>query len=170
MIKTKLATLLAAKIMVPVAASAAAGGIAVAAATGTLPSFSDAPSGPPASHAPATPASKESAPDKAAGEPSPSLEGLCHAYTAGAGAEHGKALDSPAFTVLITTAGGEDKVAGYCADLLGSDAKKSPAEATVPVTPAHPTGSPTARPSVAPASKPATAPQPTNIPTSAPRP
>ncbi|GLY65126.1 hypothetical protein [Amycolatopsis taiwanensis] len=50
--------------------------------------------------------------------PNPSLDGLCRAYTSGAGAEHGKALDSPAFTALITAAGGKDKVADYCTSLL----------------------------------------------------
>src|SRR6185312_16369620 len=54
--------------------------------------------------------------------PSPSLVGLCHAYTAGNKSEHGKALDNPAFTILITTAGGKDKVDGYCQALLASSA------------------------------------------------
>jgi hypothetical protein len=32
-------------------------------------------------------------------------------------ADRGKALESRAFTVLVTAAGGADKVAGYCASL-----------------------------------------------------
>ena len=68
--------------------------------------------------------------------PTPSLEGLCHAYTAGAGAEHGKRLDNPAFSYLILSAGAEDKVDGYCADLL----------ATKPGGPKPPAGKPTTHP------------------------
>jgi hypothetical protein len=52
--------------------------------------------------------------------PDPSLVGLCHAYTAGAGADHGKASQSPAFRALIDTAGGADRVPGYCARLLAA--------------------------------------------------
>lgn len=69
------------------------------------------------------------------GVPSPSLVGLCQAYTARAAAEQGKALENPAFTVLVTTAGGKDKVPAYCADLLGTQPGQSSA--------AHPTGKPT---------------------------
>jgi hypothetical protein len=50
--------------------------------------------------------------------PTPSVAGLCNAYAAGAGSDHGKALDNPAFGSLITAAGGRDKVDAYCADLL----------------------------------------------------
>jgi hypothetical protein len=52
--------------------------------------------------------------------PSSSLAGLCRAYSAGNKAERGKALESPAFTVLITAAGGRDRVDAYCAGLLAS--------------------------------------------------
>ncbi|MEV6873572.1 hypothetical protein [Amycolatopsis sp. NPDC051128] len=133
MIKTMLAKLLTAKLAVAAAAAAAvaAGGVATVAATGNLP-------GSPDEHATSTPATTASAksgdPATAAtgtshgkakdsgaapsGSPSPSLVGLCHAYTAGAGSDHGKALESPAFTVLITTAGGKDKVDAYCVKVL----------------------------------------------------
>jgi hypothetical protein len=72
--------------------------------------------------------------------PQPSLTGLCKAYRAGAGSSHGTALDNPAFTVLVTAAGGRDKVATYCATLVG------PA-ATHPAVPAteHPSGPPSHR-------------------------
>ncbi|RSM56763.1 hypothetical protein DMH04_56720 [Kibdelosporangium aridum] len=72
------------------------------------------------------------------GSPSPSVVGLCQAYTAGTGADPGKALDNPAFTVLITTAGGTDKVSAYCTDLLGTQPGQSSA--------AHPTGKSTTLP------------------------
>lgn len=68
--------------------------------------------------------------------PSPSLVGLCHAYTAGAGSEHGKALDNPAFSALITAAGGRTGVDAYCA-ALSKEASPAPKEAS----PAHATGS-----------------------------
>jgi hypothetical protein len=50
--------------------------------------------------------------------PSPSLVGLCNAYTAGEKSEHGKALENPAFSALITAAGGKENVDKFCADLL----------------------------------------------------
>ncbi|RSM63859.1 hypothetical protein DMH04_52280 [Kibdelosporangium aridum] len=80
------------------------------------------------------------------GSPSPSLVGLCQADTAGAGAEQGKALENPAFTVLITTAGGKDKVSAYCTDLLaiqpGQSTPPTGQPTTLPTGPgaAHPTG------------------------------
>lgn len=51
--------------------------------------------------------------------PSPSLTGLCKAYQAGVGDNPGKALENPAFTVLITAAGGKDNVADFCVSLVG---------------------------------------------------
>jgi hypothetical protein len=45
-------------------------------------------------------------------------EGLCQAYLAGKGAEQGKRLEAPALRALARAAGGEDKIADYCADLL----------------------------------------------------
>ncbi|SMD27496.1 hypothetical protein [Kibdelosporangium aridum] len=80
------------------------------------------------------------------GSPSPSVVGLCQAYTAGTGADPGKALDNPAFTVLITTAGGTDKVPAYCTDLLGNQPGQSSA--------AHPTGQPTTLPTAPGAARP----------------
>lgn len=134
MIKTMLAKLLTAKLAVAAAAAAAvaAGGVAAVAATGNLPGSPDehststpattadsAKPGGPATEA--TGSSHGEAKESGAvpsGSPSPSLVGLCHAYTAGAGSDHGKALESPAFTVLITTAGGKDKVDAYCVKVL----------------------------------------------------
>jgi hypothetical protein len=129
MIKTtlaKLATLKAAAIL----AATSAGGVALAATTGVLPN--PLTEDPPASH---------STPDgdhPGQGTPSPSLNGLCTAFLAGAGAEHGKALDSPAFTALITAAGGEDAVESFCVTLVAT----APGHASTD----HPTGPPTDRP------------------------
>jgi hypothetical protein len=61
--------------------------------------------------------------------PGPALEGLCKAYAAGNGAAQGGKLDATAFKALATAAGGEDKVATFCEDLLPGDQKlKEPKE------------------------------------------
>jgi hypothetical protein len=149
----KLLTLKAAVIAVT---AVSAGGVALAASTGVLPN-------------PLTPNSPSShstdAPDHTGGPnatPSPSLIGLCTAYLAGAGADHGKALESPAFRALITAAGGQDKLDTFCAGLgvtaPGSRGAGSPTahptggpshpDATEHPTgpPSHPTGPPTSHP------------------------
>lgn len=96
------------------------GSVALAAATGNLPAHLG---GHPAA---ATSASSASASADARGghhhaaTPSPTVRGLCHAYTAGAGSNPGKALDNPAFGALISAAGGKDKVSSYCAAALTS--------------------------------------------------
>lgn len=154
MLTTTLAKLVTVKIAGIAATAVAAGGIAVAAATGHLPAQKgDTPTVPPiTSHAPGKPSTASTASTETSdaaepktsdsATPSPSLEGLCHAYTAGAGADHGKALDNPAFTFLITTAGGADKVPAYCAELLGDQPGKS--TVTPPKgEPTHPDGRPT---------------------------
>ncbi|HET6503533.1 MAG TPA: hypothetical protein VFG87_22515 [Amycolatopsis sp.] len=138
-LRTTLARVLTTRLAVVGAAAAAvtAGGVVAVAATGGLPgggsgSGSGSVSVPAATSAAvpggeagatAAPKSDNAATEKSAAAASPgpsaSLSGLCHAYTADAGVDHGKALDSPAFTVLIDTAGGRDKVDGYCATVLG---------------------------------------------------
>lgn len=177
MIKTTLAKLLTVKIAAAAAGAVAAGGVAVAAATGTLPTQSGGNATVPpttsqasqASQASDTVSTAHSERPAATGDdqktrsgatPSPSLDGLCKAYHAGVGADHGKALENPAFTVLITTAGGKDKVSAYCTDLLGD--KPGQAGNTHPAPPpaaqqkteprpkgppdSHPTGPPATRP------------------------
>ena len=74
-------------------------------------------------------------PEGAQGSPSPSMVGLCHAVDAGNKDDHGKALENPAFTALVTAAGGKDKVDLFCATLLAS-ASEAPKE-----HPSHPTDS-----------------------------
>jgi hypothetical protein len=69
------------------------------------------------------------------GSPSPNLRGLCTAFNAGAGDNPGKALENPAFTVLITTAGGKDEVGTYCKALLATRSEAAP---TQPNGDAHP--------------------------------
>ncbi|MEU0536970.1 hypothetical protein [Amycolatopsis tolypomycina] len=92
--------------------------------------------------------------------------GLCHAYSAGDKTEHGKALESPAFTALITAAGDKAKVDGYCDVLLKAEATKPAHPTGAPAdpgnsdngkdhpTPAHPTGAPSTHPSGPPTTRP----------------
>jgi hypothetical protein len=117
------------------------GGVATAAATGHLPGplggnspVPPARSSDPSSSAAPPPTSLPTTTERrddptstpSTSSPSPSMTGLCNAFTAGAGSEHGKALDSPAFAALITTAGGRDRVDAYCAELLGDQPGKGP--------------------------------------------
>jgi len=44
----------------------------------------------------------------------PAKDGLCRAWQAGQGGQHGKREDSPAFRALAEAAGGADKIAAYC--------------------------------------------------------
>ncbi|GAA3435094.1 hypothetical protein [Kutzneria kofuensis] len=150
-LKTLLARLRTARIAAVAAAVAVVvGGVATAAATGYLPTplSGNPPVAPAHSGTPSTstnPSSTDpltgaggsgdhgSSPSPQAPSPAPSLAGLCNAYTAGAGSEHGKALDSPGFTALVTEAGGRDKVDAYCAELLAS--KRGPAGGTTTVVP-----------------------------------
>jgi len=131
-------------------AAVATGGLAVAAATGNLPLQNDhrpvstvalatdtptgtptgtpgddeTPSPTPSGTATPTPQPGASATPKAV--PNPSLDGLCNAFFArdvdehGKLNEHGKADDSAAFSVLVTTAGGKDKVLAYCVTRIGT--------------------------------------------------
>jgi hypothetical protein len=86
--------------------------------------------------------------------PSPSLRGLCQAYTAHVGSSPGKALDSPAFSALITAAGGKDKVAAFCAGMLSAQPGNrptahpggKPSSLPTPANTTHPTGKPTTVP------------------------
>jgi hypothetical protein len=131
MLKIALANLLSVKIAG--AAALTAGGIALAAAAGTLPGqHREEPTTPVNTDVvgttsvtgPATSKAQEKKPDDNP-SPSPSLSGLCQAYTAGAGSEHGKAHDNPAFSALVTAAGGADQVPAFCADLLADQPGKS---------------------------------------------
>lgn len=131
MLKIALANLLSVKIAA--VAATAAGGIALAAAAGTLPGQQrEEPAPATGTEIVATtttaPTEKSKAhekkPDNSA-SPSPSLKGLCQAYTAGAGAERGKAHENPAFSALITAAGGADRVPAFCAEQLGDKPGKS---------------------------------------------
>jgi hypothetical protein len=179
-VKTLIAGLLAAKAaLAATAAAASIGGIALAAATGSLPTAAqnaahDLVHAPAAASAHSAaldddetePTSSETPSDTSSPSPSatphPSLVGLCRAYGAGVATSHGKALDNPAFTVLITAAGGKDAVAAYCTGIL-ADAPGGkptalptptnthkpathPTHAARPTRPAHPTNAPSPHP------------------------
>jgi hypothetical protein len=148
MLKVTLAKVLSVKIAAIAVATLAVGGVAVAAVTGNLPNQGE-PTPPPPVSAPLVPdrssgtsgerenpdapgknrddENNNTAPgkpdDSGKPSPSPSLAGLCNAFTAGNGKDQGKALENPAFGALIAAAGGKDKVPAYCADLAGKPGK-----------------------------------------------
>jgi hypothetical protein len=142
---------LAKSVAVVVIAAAASGGIALAAASpsgapsqpgrdlpSTAASQAQEHAAPKLSAHPSgkAPKSHGNADDHPA--PSPNLNGLCHAWLAGAGSKHGKARSNPAFTALITAAGGPDKVAGYCATIVKAHSSDETSdEADHPARPTH---------------------------------
>ncbi|MFC0006859.1 hypothetical protein [Micromonospora siamensis] len=159
MLETALAKLLTLKAGATVLAVTATGGVALAAAGGALPTpLTGGTPKPAAAHATGRPADADRGRPSTApapkGSPSPSLVGLCRAYRAGAGDNPGKALENPAFSVLVTTAGDREKVAAYCDTLLvAQKADKGNAPTARPATKS--TGRPETRPS-APESRPTT--------------
>jgi hypothetical protein len=156
-VRTALLKLLTFKAAVVAAVVIGTGGVALAAGTGALPNpLNDHHSVPSASGTPQPDGRTDASQHPGNGDPSPSLVGLCHAYVAGAGSDHGKALDSPAFQALITAAGGKDQVDGFCTRLLATpEPDQSPdahpsdraSHPDHPSHPAHPTDEPSARPS-----------------------
>lgn len=154
MIKTALAKLLTLKVAAAAITVTGAGGVALAAGTGHLPGSVSGGTTPTAHPTPTHTAGTHHTAKPSAtrdghpgADPSPSLAGLCHAYRAGAGDNPGKALDNPAFTHLITVAGGKDKVAAYCTALLKTHPGKGRASS-------HPTGAPTTHRTGAPTTHP----------------
>jgi hypothetical protein len=53
----------------------------------------------------------------------PARHGLCQAWSAGQGDDHGKRADAPAFQALAAAAGGADQVAAYCEAELDAAAR-----------------------------------------------
>jgi hypothetical protein len=58
--------------------------------------------------------------------------GLCQAWNAGQGDDHGLRADAPAFQALAAAAGGADQIAAYCEDELGEAATRGQRPATPP--------------------------------------
>ena len=165
MIKSLLTKAIAAKILAGTAVAAATGGVALAAADGhfsphsrlaapatasssaqpTDPAASDSstdasptvPSVPPTDGT-STSASTETSGSAPHATPSPSLRGLCNAYLARVANSHGKALQNPAFTVLINAAGGSDGVSGYCTTMLATPSIERGKPSSHPAHPSHP--------------------------------
>jgi hypothetical protein len=161
--RTALLKLLTVKAAVVGAVVVGTGGVALAASTGALPNPLHSHPVPAASADKSHPGGRPAASDDPGNaDPSPSLVGLCHAYTAGAGSEHGKALDSPAFQALLTAAGGKANVDGFCTKLLASAAAHPdgapsghPDGKPSDLPTGHPTEHPTGRPSEHPTGAPA---------------
>ena len=162
------------------------GGFAMA-ATGNLPTLPDRASDQAtesvaksrASETATTPATTPATPtdtatDEAetdAASPTPNLEGLCKAYQASDKSDPGKALESAAFTALVTAATTDGKdVATYCVTLVGEPKETGkPTDKPTPTTgrptdkpePGKPTDVPTGKPTDNPTGKPTTLPTPT---------
>ena len=74
--------------------------------------------------------------------------GLCRAWQAGQGGDHGQRMDAVAFQALADAAGGADKVAGYCGDVTAGASLKghgkgqaSPPSVSAPPTSVSPPSS-----------------------------
>lgn len=156
MLKIALAKLLTVKAAAVAALAVGGGGVALAASTGVLPNPLSAASGTPTSaHASGQP-THSAGPH---GSPSPSLEGLCKAYSAMPSDKSGKALESPAFQALITAAGGQDKVTDFCKTLLPSAKPTRPGGGAPSAKPSAPPAGASTAPS---ASRPAPTPTPSH--------
>jgi hypothetical protein len=145
---TVLTKLLSAKIAAAAAAAALSVGGVAAAATGTLPDPAQrvahqmlGAAGVPAPDDHADAANDASKADHSPTGPDASgaaKAGLCRAWQAGQGGEHGKKNDATAFKALATAAGGSDKIADFCKDVTtasqeqGDAASSGAAPSTVP--------------------------------------
>jgi hypothetical protein len=65
--------------------------------------------------------------------------GLCRAWQAGQGTDHGRRTDSVAFQALAAAAGGADKVAAYCKDVTAGAGSDGQGQASPPSVSAPPT-------------------------------
>jgi hypothetical protein len=66
--------------------------------------------------------------------------GLCRAWQAGQGGEHGRRMDAVAFQALVEAAGGADQIAAYCEDATaGSAGADNQGQASPPSVSAPPT-------------------------------
>jgi hypothetical protein len=162
MIKTTLLKLLTVKAATIAAVVVGTGGVALAASTGAIPNPLNNHPVPAASASKSHPGGPGASTRPGNADPSPSLVGLCHAYTAGAGSDHGKALESPAFQALLTAAGGKDNVDAFCTGILASAKPEQPTDHATGEPTEHPTEHatehPTGRPSEHPTDKPTTHP------------
>ena len=140
-----LSKLLATKALVALAVAAGATGGVALAATST-PAGAHSPTAPSVTALPTThptagngrdasldPTTDPAASaDPAAPSPSLSLPGLCHAWAAGATDNRGHAATNPAFSALVTAAGGPDAVTAFCAQLAAATAAARPTDRPAP--------------------------------------
>jgi hypothetical protein len=154
MIKTTLLKLLTVKAATIAAVVVGTGGVALAASTGALPNPLNNHPAPAASASKSHPGAPDASARPGNADPSPSLVGLCHAYAAGAGSDHGKALESPAFQALLTAAGSKDNVDAFCTGVLASAKPDQPTEHPTGQPTEHPTGQPTEHPTGRPSDHP----------------
>lgn len=149
MLKSALAKALTVKAAIIIAALGTSG-VVLAASAGALPTpWSGTPDTPPATSRPATSAPPPVTPTErpsdtgrpadagGAAAPSPSMPGLCEAYTAQVRENPGKALDNPAFQALITAAGGRDKVPDYCGTVTRDHPTGKPSDLPTPTEPGN---------------------------------
>jgi hypothetical protein len=73
--------------------------------------------------------------------------GLCQAWQAGQGDDHGRRMDAVAFQALVAAAGGVGNIAGYCKDITAGNSaddhgqgQASPPSVSAPPTSASPPG------------------------------
>ncbi|SCG60562.1 hypothetical protein [Micromonospora halophytica] len=119
-----LAGLAGLKLALAALAVAATGGVALAAVTGTLPGQphrddpgtrpSAAPATTPSATADTGPSGVPATTDTPPSSPPASILGLCRAFQTEAGDKPKQTLDNPVYRDLVVTAGGRNKVAGYC--------------------------------------------------------
>lgn len=105
--------------------------------------------------------------------PMPDLKGLCTAFQAADRGAVGSSLGSAAFQALAARAGGADRIATFCIDLIGPPKetgrptdKPAPSHKSTPTKPTRTRPTPTTKPTAAPTDKPAPSHKPT--PTGAP--
>jgi hypothetical protein len=94
------------------AVSGSSTGKAAASAHGAAATFDHGPDAAGAANAAAANASDHATGPDASGA---ARHGLCQAWAAGQGDDHGRRSDAPAFQALADAAGGADQVAAYCA-------------------------------------------------------
>jgi hypothetical protein len=91
---------------------------------------------------PSDPASESSEPSddssERTGPNAHAFGGLCRAYASGSKAQHGHALQSPAFAALVAAAGGADNVATYCGTATSGPLGSHPSHPRLPRHPGHP--------------------------------
>ncbi len=143
-LKSALAKFLTVKAVILLAAAGLTG-VVLAAAGGTVPvPWSDPPpdrpsvptsTAPPTSDTPTGRPSPAGKPTEASSAPTPSMAELCKAYTAPVAKHPGKVKDNPAFSALVTAAGGAANVPTYCADVAADKPHGHPSHVPKPTKP-----------------------------------